>query len=354
MLRLCALCGEEVPRGCACPRCSAPEPRWEPAPRTFGDLLGKLFLWIAGTVSGLACLLAAAAFLHGWIGPGLGQRILQVVIGIVVVGAGVPVGLGLIWGSTISLFERSWMHPAINGRSAAATTRLGRVISASGGGRSPGPALTIPGNALSALEAFGHYGALRTEIPPVHGLRGSPPRVDVALLATLLSLAGRQRVQLRVTRDVNWSHDGQKLTRQEYPVGLELRRTDALPGSASRDFLEARLLDALATPTVSVAQAEPLQPYRAAAAVAETSQEAPWVRLPNAVCAMSKGDPRYRRETRVRLESMLPPGVELRPVGVVCAELAAMLDASGDPRIGGVILRQIELGFAMRDPVPSL
>jgi len=319
-----------------------------------GDLLGKLFLWIAGTISGLACLLAAAAFLHGWIGPGLGQRILQMVIGIIVVGAGVPVGLGLIWGSTISLLERSWMHPAINGRSAAATTRLGRVISASGGGRFPGPALTIPGNALSALEAFGHYGALRTEVPPVHGLRGSPPRVDVALLATLLSLAGRQRVQLRVTRDVNWSHDGQRLTRHEHPVGLELRRTDALPGSVSTDFLEARLLDALATPTVTVAQADPLQPYRAAAAVADTSQEAPWVRLPNAVCAMSKGDPRFRRETRVRLESMLPPGVELRPVGAVCAELAAMLDASGDPRIGGMILRQIELGFAMRDPVPSI
>lgn|GEM_PF-1445865 len=353
-MRLCAQCGEEVPRGCACPRCSAPEPRWEPAPRTFGDLLGKLFLWVVGTISGLACLLAAAAFLHGWIGPGLGQRILQVVIGIIVVGAGVPVGLGLLWGSTINLLERSWMHPPINGRSAAATTRLGRVISAAGGGRFSGPALTIPGNALSALEAFAHYGALRTEIPTVHGLRGSPPRVDVALLATLLSLAGRQRLQLRVSRDVNWSHNGQKLTRQEHPVGLELRRTDALPGATSRDFLEARLLDAIEAPTVTVAQADPRLPYRAAAAVAETSQEAPWARLPQAVCAMSKGDPRYRRETRVRLESMLPPGAELRPAGAVCAELAAMLEASGEASIGGVILRQIELGFAMRDPVPSL
>lgn len=353
-MRLCAQCGEEVPRGCACPRCGAPEPRWEPAPRTFGDLLGKLFLWIAGTISGLACLLAAAAFLHGWIGPGLGQRILQVVIGIVVVGAGVPVGLGLIWGSTISLLERAWMHAPIHGRSAAATTRLGRVISASGGGRFPGPALTIPGNALSALEAFAHYGALRTEVPTMHGLRGSPPRVDVALLATLLSLAGRRRLQLRASRDVNWSHNGQKLTRQEHPVGLELRRTDALPGAASRDFLEARLLDAIEAPTVTVAQADPLQPYRAAAAVAEASQEAPWVRLPHAVCAMSKGDPRYRRETRVRLESMLPPGAELRPAGAVCAEIAAMLEACGEAGIGGVILRQIELGFAMRDPVPSL
>jgi hypothetical protein len=353
MLRLCAQCGEDVPEGGGCTRCGAPEPCWEPEPLTPGGVLRDLFAFLASAASGLMCLLAAFAFLYGWIGPGLGQRILQVVVGLIVVGAGVPVGLGLLWSSVSGVFERRWVHREINGRSALATTRLGRLVSASGGGRFPGPALTIPGNDLSALEAFAQYGVLRTEVPTVHGLRGSPPRVDVSLLATLLSLAGRHRLQLRVTRDVSWSRLGEKLTRHESPVALELRRTDALPGAASADFLAARLLDALEAPTVTVAQADPLLPYRAPAAVAETSREAPWVRLPQAIFALSKGDPRFRRETRVRLESMLPPAAEVRSAEAVCAELTAMLEATGDPRMGGMILRQIELGFAMRAPAPA-
>lgn len=338
--------------GGGCPRCGAPEPRWAPEPVTLGGVVRGFFAFLASAASGLMCLLAAFAFLYGWIGPGLGQRVLQVLVGIVVVGAGVPVGLILLWSSVSTVFERRWIHPAINGRSALATTRLGSLVSAGGGGRFPGPALTIPGNALSALEAFAQYGALRTEVPTVHGLRGSPPRVDVALLAALLSLAGRQRLQLRVTRDVNWSRVGPKLSRHDSPVALELRRTDALPGSESEDFLSARLLDSLEAPAVTVSQSDPLLPYRAPAAVAETSREAPWVRLPHAIFAMSKGDPRFRRETRARLESMRPEGAEARPAEVVCAELTSMLEASGDRAIGGVILRQIELGFAMRGPAP--
>jgi len=350
---LCAQCGEEVPEGGGCRRCGAPEPRWTPERITPGGVLKGFFTFLATAASGLMCLLAAFAFLYGWIGPGLGQRVLQVLVGIIVVGAGVPVGLGLLWSSVSNLFERSWIHAPIDGRSALATTRLGSLVSASGGGRFPGPALTIPGNALSALEAFAQYGALRTEVPTVHGLRGSPPRVDVALLAALLSLAGRQRLQLRVTRDVSWSRVGEKLSRHDSPFALELRRIDALPGAEGGDFLSARLLDALEAPGVTVSQADPILPYRAPAAVAETSREAPWVRLPQAVFAMSKGDPRFRRETRARLESMLPASAEARSAEVVCAELTSMLEASGDRAIGGVILRQIELGFAMRAPAPA-
>jgi hypothetical protein len=50
---------------------------------------------------------------------------------------------------------------------------------------------------------------------------------------------------------------------------------------------------------------------------------------------------------------MLPPAAEVRSAEAVCAELTAMLEATGDPRMGGMILRQIELGFAMRAPAPA-
>lgn len=353
MLRLCGQCGEDVPPGGGCPRCGAPAPRWVPVRRKLVDVLGALFMWLAMTISGLACLLAAFAFLHGWIGPGLAQRILQVVIGVIVVGAGVPVGLMLLWGGTETLFERSWIHPPANGRGATAITRFGRVVSASGGGRAEGPMLTVPGNALSALETFGHYGALRTAIGSSQWLRGSPPRVDLALLASLLSLAGRQRVQLRVSRQVSWSHNGKKVSRHEQPVGVEVRRTDALSGAASEDFLEARLLDALAQPTVTIAQPDPVLPYRAAAVVATSAEEAPWIRLPQAIFAMSQGDPRYRRGLRVRLESMHPQGAAARSVDVVSEELLATMSATGNAWLGAVILHQLAQGFSMREPIPA-
>jgi hypothetical protein len=352
VLRLCGQCGEEVPEGGGCRRCGAPSPRWERAPRTVGGALRGFFIFLASAASGLMCLLAAFAFLHGWIGPGLGQRVLQVVVGVIVVGAGVPVGLGLVWNSLSGLFERSWTLPLTDGHSATATTRLGRLVSANGGGRFPGPALTIPGNALSGMEAFAHYGALRGGIPTRFGTLGSPPRVDLALLATLLSLAGRRRAQLRVTHQVVWSHNGQKLTRSEHPLSVEVRRADALPG-ASEDLLEARLLDALPAPRVTIAQADGALPYRAPAAVAETVAEAPWVGLPQTILAMSKGDPRYRRGLRLRLESRFPSREAERPAEQVSAELIAMLEATGDRTLGAVILRQLDLGFALRVPAPA-
>lgn len=104
---------------------------------------------------------------------------------------------------------------------------------------------------------------------------------------------------------------------------------------------------------MTIAQADAALPYRAPAAVAETVAEAPWVGLPQAILAMSKGDPRHRRGLRVRLESRLPSREAERPAEQVSAELIAMLEATGDRTLGSVILRQLDLGFALRAPAPA-
>ena len=349
MVRLCAWCGEEVPTRSRCPRCAAAEPTWEPTPSARGARLGSALSSLASIVSGLSCLLAAFALCYEWIGPDLGQRILQVAVAIVVVGFGVPVGIVLLANGITSLLDRRWIHPGVE---ATATTRWGRVRSASGGGRSAGPVLTVPGNTLSGRQAFTHYGALRATLAATFGLRTSPPRVDLALLAALLSLAGRRRVQLRLSRNVTWSHNGAKVARRVEPEGVEVRRIDALPEAASADLLEARLLDALASPTVSVVPAEGLLPYRVAAVVEATSAEAPWVPLPAVASAMSQGDPRFRRALRHRLESLTPTDDSASSAEAVWAELRSVLDATGEHSLGVVFVRQIAQGFAARGPAP--
>ncbi len=353
MVGLCPQCGEDVPGGGGCPRCHAPEPRWRVTPHSLRSVLVGFLEWFFMALGGAMCLLVAYAFCHDWIGPGLGQRILQVVLGVVVVGVGLPVGLMLLWSSFAGRFVRTWTHPTSEGRSASATTRFGRLLAANGAGRAIRAPLDVPANALTGLEAFAHYGVLRRAIPARYGLANSPPRVDVALMAALLALAGRRRVQLRVTSALSWSHDGKAVTRNEWAEGVEVRRTDALVAGTSVDPVEAVLLGALATPDARVFSQEGPLPYRAAAA-AEPDAEAPWARLPQVIFAIAGGDARFRRGLRAEFTAAIEGSAPLRTSESVADELVATLEAAGDRTFGATIVRQVEQGFAMRDPVPSV
>lgn len=350
---LCPQCGEDVSGGGTCPRCHAPEPRWQATPRTLRSLLVGFLEWFFMALGGALCLFVAFAFCRDWIGPGLGQRILQVVLGVVVVGAGVPVGLMLLWSSFAGRFVRAWTHPTSEGRSASATTRFGRLLAASGAGRVIRAPLDVPANALKGLEAFAHYGVLRRAIPAKYGLANSPPRVDVALMAALLALAGRRRVQLRVTSAMSWSHDGKAVTRNEWSEGVEVRRTDALAAATSADPVEAVLLGAMAAPHARVFSQEGPLPYRAAAA-AEPDAEAPWARLPQVIFAIAGGDARFRRGLRAELAAAMEGSAPLRTSESVVDELVTTLEGAGDRTLGATIVRQVEQGFSMRDPVPSV
>ena len=348
MLRLCGRCGEEVPVGASCPGCRAPEPRWQRSPRSVATIVGELLVHLATAVGGLACLLAAAAFLHGWIGPGLGQRVLQVLVGVLVVGVGVPVGLILLGASVEGAFVRAWSLPAVDGRGAVASTRFGRLLSASGGGEVTGEVLPVPEVALAALEAFAHYGVLRRAIPPVYGLGNSPARVDVAMMAALVALAGRGLVQLRLATSISWSHDGRRLTRSEVAERVEARRVDAAPTASDGGLVESLLLGAMTPPTATRSPRDGALPYREPAAAAGPSVEAPWVALPDVAFALSRGDGGFRRRLRARLEAAAPPQSDIRPVEAVGAELTAALEAAGDRTLGAAIVRDVERGFARR------
>jgi hypothetical protein len=194
---------------------------------------------------------------------------------------------------------------------------------------------------------------LRRAIPAKYGLANSPPRVDVALMAALLALAGRRRVQLRVTSAMSWSHDGKAVTRNEWAEGVEVRRTDALAAATSADPVEAVLLGAMAAPGARVFSQEGPLPYRAAAA-AEPDAEAPWARLPQVIFAIAGGDARFRRGLRAELTAAIEGSAPLRTSESVVDELVATLEAAGDRTLGATIVRQVEQGFSMRDPVPSV
>lgn len=350
MVRLCALCGEDVP-GDACPRCGAPEPRWAPQRFDLYTMAGQLSLWLLGVAGGLACLLAAYAFCRGWIGPG--DRIFRVIVGIVVVGIAVPAGIAFIYGSTAALLERTWVHPSVDGRCATATTRFGRLQSARGNGRTAERPVAVPANGLTGAEVFAHYGVLRRSLPMPYGLGNSPPRVDVALMATLLSLAGRGRLELRVSRDVTWFHDGRTVSRQERDHSVELRRTGALLPSAGADLFESSLMSVLVAPGVTLSPREGAAPYRAASVAPGPPGDAPWAQLAGAISAMSQGDPRFRRALRSRVEAATADVPPSRSAEAVCAELTATLDATGDRSLGAALLRRIEQGFSMRVPSPA-
>src|SRR4051812_36075940 len=109
MVRLCGQCGENVDGG-ACPRCHAPATPWRPVPLTLRSLVVGFLEWFFMFLGGALCLFAAFAFCHDWIGPGLGQRLFQVVLAVLIVGVGVPVGLALVWTSFSGLFVRAWTH----------------------------------------------------------------------------------------------------------------------------------------------------------------------------------------------------------------------------------------------------
>jgi hypothetical protein len=348
MVRLCVQCGESFPDGAAaCLRCHAPPPRWQPLWRSPSALAAACFEWAAMAGGGLLCLFAAFAFVREWLGPGFGQRLLQVALGLVIVGAGVPVGLALLWNALGRLFVRGWFHPMSEG-AASATTRFGRLLAASGAGRTVGAPLDVPPSGLSGIEAFAHYGLLRRALPVAYGLANNPARVDLALMAALLALAGRRQAQVRVDRRVAWSHDGVAVTRHELTVGVDVRRTGAPSATAGADPVEALLLGAMPPAGVRVAATEGLLPYRAPGAATEPGADAPWAPLTRVIFALSGGDPQRRRELRAALTAALAGGPAARPDAEVLAELVATIDATGDRSLGAAIVRQVEQGFATR------
>lgn len=351
MVPLCAWCGEQFVAVGRCPYCDAPTPAWRRVPRTAGSLVGRVIAWLLGVACGVACFVVAALVLgrvprDGWVLDWIVNLFCCLVVVVILVG----LGLTFAWQSTaILLLEHDWRHAIDDRRDAVATTRAGRVIRGAGGGRVTGAPFAVTATTLRGVEAFAHYRAVR-QVAAGLGV-GNLARVDAALAAALLALAGSGRVALRSSRTLWWSRSDERLSRGESFQGVDVRPTDVGPVGVGVELPERSLLDAMTGGGRATVAPTGVMPYRTATATAAPAAEAPWTPLPRVVLAMSGGDLGFRRRLRARLEAEAPSAANLRTAEETGAELAAVLAGLGDRPLAAGLLCEFERGFNLRSPV---
>ena len=341
---VCAVCGGDV-EGRVCVDCGADERPWKTAPLDAANIARRLVGGAVLVVCGLACIAGAATLCAGWLGSGLLSHVLQVLVAAVVVVAGVPVGAFLLWSAVTTLFDQRWTHPGPHGDTAWVCMRFGSVVDGSGRGRRIVPNLAVPDNGLRGSSAFVHYAALRAKLP-LMGASTSPPRVDDALMASLLSLAGDGSVTLRVAADCAWKRDGGAVNRSEATARVQVQRVGATPGRPDDLFAEVwlrALYDDAPAPAGTLESA-----YRSTANAARGElPPGSWLDVTEVLKKVRGGDREARR--KLRGEALEAFGDEAPPTPegeAVRAELERVLIATGDALVGQTLLRQIGQGFA--------
>lgn len=299
---LCGECGARpaypLP-GANCRACGAAPTVWEAVPVGFWDWVGRAFGAVFLAVSGLACWLAAGLFLYAWMGESTTARVLQVLLGLIVVPGGAVVGYTLFLAVGDTLTGRTWRTGDRDGPAFAEAVFAGdRLDRGSGWVRRIGPPLTFDGPTVSSATALTALPTLRRTLLTGRAFpRGTPGTVDLLVLMALVRMAQAGQIALSTELDRSWSVGTIPAPRPtRWKVAL-LVRVGPRPAPPA-DPLEAVVLDGLREDVSMPAGGEGVTPYRSAAAPPRDASEAPWRPLEEVLAVGSRAYVSPRRALR--------------------------------------------------------
>lgn len=304
---LCGECGANpaypLP-GARCRVCGAAPTVWEAVPVGFWDWVGRAFGALLLAVSALACWLAAGLFLYAWMGESTTARVLQVLLGLIVVPGGAVVGYTLFLAVGDTLRGRTWRTGDRDGPAFAEAVFAGaRLDRASGWVRRMGPPLTFDDPTVSSATALTALPALRRTLLTGRSFpRGTPGTVDLLVLMALVRMVRAGQIALSTELDRSWNVGtipAPRPTRWKVALSVRAGPRPAPPA----DPIEAVVLDGLREAAPVAAPGEGATPYRSsAAAVPREGSEAPWCPLEEvlALGARAYASPRRALRDQVR------------------------------------------------------
>jgi len=272
----------------------------------FGRIVGAFVLW----VSAMACWLAALAFVCVWIGPSTSARVMQVLLGLVVVPGGLIVGWVLLLAMLDTLRTRTWRAGVKDSSRFAEVTTVGRRVDrGTGWVERIGSPWTFVEPTVSSFTALVAFPTLRrTLLAGRTFLRGTPSSIDLLVLMALVRMA--RAGQIEVTREVNrfWViGNPTNVPRTRRRASFLLRRGPS--PEAPRDLIEALILRGLAgesAPPVAEVAVVAASPYRAPPSTpADDAPPPPWTSLPAVLARATRTYTRPRRSLRDAMRDAL-------------------------------------------------
>ncbi len=308
--RLCGACGARPAVGDAgkdCASCGAPPTAWELEQGQEG-WIARVTMSLVMLGSGLACFAAVLALLSGWAFPSVAWKVVQAVLGLVVVPFGTLTGAVLVYGSVEGLVMTTWRwkDPVDGEGQASAKVVLGRLKSAQGRRARVGTPLPVPAMRASPVELFRSLKTVRAEALKRASLGiGTPPTVDLLLVFGIVRLAYAGVMEIAVRESRSWDLKGVGAWCAS-PSPLMLRRGTARPSVSLNDPVSVLLLAALAQfdlDATTKASVVGEGAYRRGA-LGEELPPGPWVRLSDLLDALvplvSLQNPRQSIRDRMR------------------------------------------------------
>ncbi len=309
---ICGDCGTVSPRtvdGDPCRVCGGAPTPWVRVPLDFFDWVGRVVGATILGLSGAACWLAAGAFLAAWIGPTTGARVLQVLLGLIVVPGGAVVGWVLFQATLDTLRARTWRAGAEEGPQFAEAMVVGtRLDRGRGWVERRGEPWEFTEPTVSSCTAFGSFPTLRrTLLTSRTFARGTPGTVDLLVLMALVRMAEAGHIELTSNVCRSWGVGQVPPNPDALPFPFRRRRDPLLVRRGPRPLAGPDPIEALVLAGLSVTPAAPVAdgnggdagPYRTPPAAPEPDDAAPpWVPLAEVLALGARTLPSPRRALR--------------------------------------------------------